>query len=67
MDFATVIFNFRVSHELSQESAAKILGTTQSDVSEYEKGKRKPTKMKRCVFENKIKEYEEKERSNKNV
>lgn len=58
MDFAKMLFDFRVRFELSQKEVAEILGTRQEDISIYETGKRKPSKLNRGIFENKMKKYE---------
>lgn len=62
MSFAETILNFRVKFRLNQSDAAGILGTTQQLISEYESGKHEPRKLRRIIFENKIKEYEEKQK-----
>lgn len=58
MNFGEMLLVFRAEHELTQTKAAQILGTRQEDISRYEKGDREPTRVKRIIFEKRMKEYE---------
>lgn len=65
MTFAEKLVAFRIEHELSQADTAKIIGSVQSDVSQYEAGGRKPTKVRRAIFEKKMTAYEDAVRGRK--
>lgn len=42
MDFSTKLFNIRVQRNMTQMELAKALGTAQSSIASWEKGRREP-------------------------
>ena len=61
MDFGKMILEFRAKYNLNQKQMAEIVGVSYEMISQYENSKYKPTARNRIIFENKMKEWEEKE------
>lgn len=60
MNFGEMVLDFRVKHNLTQQKVADLFGVSKNMVSRYEKGTDKPNARHRIVFEQKMKEWEEK-------
>lgn len=61
MDYGKKLLEFRAKHLLTQTQLAEILGVTPVMVHKYETNKSEPTAVKKIVFENKMKQWGEKE------
>lgn len=61
MDFAEKMLVFRARHKLTQTQLAKIIDVDINTVHRTETKKTKPTLRNQIIFENKMKEWEEKE------
>lgn len=61
ISFGNICLNFRAKHNLTQNQLTEILGISHNMVCRYEAGINKPTKARRIRFENKMKEWEEKQ------
>lgn len=60
MNFGNKLLEFRAKHNLSQKQTADIVGVSYEMVSQYETGKYNPTAKNKIIFENRMKEWEEK-------
>lgn len=58
MTFAEKLLNFRIENNLSQKATAALFNVHQSDISEYEVGKREPNKLNRAYYERRMDNYE---------
>ena len=65
MEFGKMLLEFRAKYNLNQKQMAEIVGVSYEMISQYENSKYKPTARNRIIFENKMKEWEE--RNNENV
>ena len=61
MIFGRKMLEFRAKHNLTQKQLANIIGVDINTVYRTENGKTEPTKRNEIVFENKMKEWEEKQ------
>ena len=61
MNYNKTLLEFRAKHSLNQTQLAKILGVGLNMVHRYENNKSQPTNKNKIVFENKMKEWEEKQ------
>lgn len=61
MDFGKKLLEFRAKYSLSQKQTSEIVGVSYEMISQYENGKYKPTARNKIIFENKMKEWEEKQ------
>ena len=60
MDFGKKLLEFRAKYNLNQKQTSEIVGVSYEMISQYENGKYKPTARNKIIFENKMKEWEEK-------
>lgn len=60
MDFGKKLLEFRAKYSLSQKQTSEIVGVSYEMISQYENGKYNPTARNKIIFENKMKEWEEK-------
>ena len=60
MEFGKMLLEFRAKYNLNQKQMAEIVGVSYEMISQYENSKYKPTARNRIIFENKMKEWEEK-------
>ena len=60
MNYGITLLEFRAKHLLTQTQLAEILDVTPVMVYKYENQKAKPTQVNKIIFENKMKEWEEK-------
>lgn len=60
-NYGITLLEFRAKHLLTQTQLADILGVTLKMVSLYENKKSQPTQVNKIKFENKMKEWEEKQ------
>lgn len=60
MNFGEKLLDFRAKHNLTQIQLADIIGVSNEMICFYENGKYKPTSKNKIIFENKMKEWEEK-------
>lgn len=61
MNFGRKMLEFRAKHNLTQTQLANIIGVDINTVYRTENGKTEPTKRNEIIFENKMKEWEEKQ------
>ena len=61
MDFGRTLLEFRAKHNLTQKQLAHIIGVDTNTVYRTENGKTEPTQVNKIKFENKMKEWEEKQ------
>lgn len=61
MNFGRKMLEFRAMHNLTQKQLADIIGVDVNTVHRTEAEKTEPTKRNAIIFENKMKEWEEKE------
>lgn len=61
MTFGRKMLEFRAKHNLTQKQLADIIGVDVNTVHRTETEKTKPTLRNQIIFENKMKEWEEKE------
>lgn len=61
MEFGKMLLEFRAKYNLNQKQMAEIVGVSYEMISQYENSKYKPTARNRIIFENKMKEWEEKQ------
>lgn len=61
MEFGKMLLEFRAKYNLNQKQMAEIVGVSYEMISQYENSKYKPTAKNRIIFENKMKEWEEKQ------
>ena len=64
VNYGIKLLEFRAKYLLTQTQLAEILGTTLTMVYRYENRKSEPTNVKKIIFENKMKEWEEKNNEN---
>ena len=64
MDFGKKLLEFRAKYSLSQKQTSEIIGVSYEMISQYENGKYKPTARNKIIFENKMKEWEDKKNEN---
>ena len=64
MDFGKKLLEFRAKYSLNQKQTSEIVGVSYEMISQYENGKYKPTARNKIIFENKMKEWEEKQNDN---
>ena len=62
MNFGKKMLEFRAKHNLTQKQLAEIIGVDMNTVHRTETEKTKPTKRNAIIFENKMKEWEEKQK-----
>ena len=62
--FGMDLLRFRAKHLLTQTQLANILGVSTGMVHRYETSKNEPTQVNKIKFENKMKEWEEKQNEN---
>lgn len=60
MNYGITLLEFRAKHLLTQKQLADILGVDVLTVYRTENKKTEPTKRNKVIFENKMKEWEEK-------
>lgn len=61
-NYGITLLEFRAKHLLTQTQLAHILGVNLNMVHRYETQKSEPTQVNRIIFENKMKEWEEKQK-----
>lgn len=61
MEFGRTLLEFRARHNLTQKQLANIIGVDTNTVYRTENGKTVPTQVNKIKFENKMKEWEEKQ------
>lgn len=61
MSFAQRILEFRAKYDFTQTQLADLFGVTQTTIFKYEAGMSKPSTVHLIKFENKMKEWEEKQ------
>ena len=61
MDFGRTLLEFRAKHNLTQKQLADYLGITVMTIYRYENNKYNPSQVNKIKFENKMKEWEEKQ------
>ena len=61
MDLGRKMLEFRAKHNLTQKQLADIIGVDLNTISRTENEKSKPTRRNAIIFENKMKEWEEKQ------
>ena len=61
MDFGRTLLEFRAKHNLTQKQLADYLGINVMAIYRYENNKYNPTQVNKIKFENKMKEWEEKQ------
>lgn len=59
-NYGITLLEFRAKHLLTQTQLADILGVSLIMIHRYENNKSEPTKVNKIIFENKMKEWEEK-------
>lgn len=64
MNYGITLLEFRAKHLLTQTQLADILGVTLTMIHRYENNKSEPTRVKRMIFNKKMREWEEKENDN---
>ena len=62
MDYGRILLEFRAKHNLTQTQLADILGVTFNMIHRYERGSSQPSAVNKIRFENKMKEWEEKQK-----
>lgn len=60
MDFSRKMLEFRAKHNLTQKQLADIIGVETNTIHRTETEKSQPTRRNAIIFENKMKEWEEK-------
>ena len=60
MDFSKILLDFRARNNLTQLEASKVIGVSINMIHRYESKTNKPTAKNKIIFENKMKEWEEK-------
>lgn len=61
MDFSRTMLEFRAKHNLTQKQLADIIGVETNTIHRTETEKSQPTRRNAIIFENKMKEWEEKQ------
>ena len=61
MDFGRTLLEFRAKHNLTQKQLADIIGVDMNTIHRTETQKSQPTRRNAIIFENKMKEWEEKQ------
>lgn len=64
MNYGKTLLEFRAKHLLTQTQLANILGVSTGMVHRYETSKNEPSQVNKIKFENKMKEWEEKQNEN---
>jgi transcriptional regulator with XRE-family HTH domain len=59
-NYGITLLEFRAKHLLTQTQLADVLGVTPVMVHKYETQKAEPTAVNKIIYENKMKEWEEK-------
>ena len=59
-NYGITLLEFRAKHLLTQSQLAEILGVDVNMIHRYETKKAEPTQVNKIMFENKMKEWEEK-------
>ena len=59
-NYGITLLEFRAKHLLTQKQLAEILGVGVNMIHRYETKKAEPTQVNKIIFENKMKEWEEK-------
>ena len=59
-NYGITLLEFRAKHLLTQTQLADILGVGLNMIHRYETQKNEPTEVKKIIFANKMKEWEEK-------
>lgn len=59
-NYGITLLEFRAKHLLTQTQLANILGVGVNMIHRYETKKAEPTQVNKIIFENKMKEWEEK-------
>lgn len=62
MNYGITLLEFRAKHFLTQKQLADILGVTPVMVHKYETRKAEPTAVNKIIYENEMKEWEEKKK-----
>ena len=62
MEFGKMLLEFRAKYNLTQKQLANIIGTNTNTVYRTENEKTVPTRVNKIKFENKMKEWEEKQK-----
>ena len=62
MDFSRTMLEFRAKHNLTQKQLADIIGVETNTIHRTETEKSQPTRRNAIIFENKMKEWEEKQK-----
>lgn len=57
-NFGEKLIAFRAKHDLTQTDVAKLFGTDQKSISNYEREVFHPTRKNKLVYEQKMTEYE---------
>ena len=61
MDLGRKMLEFRAKHNLTQKQLADIIGVDMNTIYRTETEKSQPTRRNAIIFENKMKEWEEKQ------
>ena len=59
-NYGITLLEFRAKHLLTQTQLAEILGVNVNMIYRYETRKSEPSRVNKIIFENKMKEWEEK-------
>lgn len=60
-NYGSTLLEFRAKHLLNQTQLADILGVNVNMIHRYETRKNEPSQVNKIIFENKMKEWEEKQ------
>ena len=60
MEIGVILLEFRAKYKLTQQQLADILCVNIQTIHRIENGKNNPSKRNKIIFENKMKEWEEK-------
>lgn len=61
MNFGRTLLEFRAKHNLTQKQLADIIGVDMNTIHRTETEKSQPTRRNAIIFENKMKEWEDKQ------
>ena len=61
MDFGRTLLEFRAKYNLTQKQLADYFGINKTSIYRYENNKYIPSQVNKIKFENKMKEWEEKQ------
>ena len=61
MEFGRTLLEFRAKHNLTQKQLADIIGVDMNTIHRTETQKSQPTRRNAIIFENKMKEWEDKQ------